>query len=186
MRAAHEAGITVSPVPGPSAVISAVSVAGLPTDRFVFEGFLPSRSAARREALRALRDERRTMIFFESVHRLDASLADCIAAFGAERPAALVRELTKVYEQVCLDTLGGLAERVAGGNIVTRGEFVLLVGGAAGETADVPAGAEDLLVSLLDAGLPVKQAAAIAASTFGAPRNALYTRALALRSAGKD
>lgn len=186
VRAAHEAGVRVSPVPGPSAVISAVSVAGLPTDRFAFEGFLPSRRAARIEALRALRDERRTMVFFESVHRVAATLADCVDVFGADRPAAVGRELTKRFEQVRRDTLGGLAAAMAGGDIPERGEFVLLIGGAVSDERQLPREAEYLLNALLEAGLPVSRAAAIAAATFGASRNAMYARALELKSAAGD
>lgn len=186
VRAAHWAGIRVSPVPGPSAVVSALSVAGLPTDRFVFEGFLPKRQAARLDALRALREEPRTIVFFESVHRVAASLADCMAVFGRERPAALARELTKLHEQVVLDTLAGLAERVGSGAIATRGEFVLLIGGADADAGGHAAAADVLLEALLDAGLPVKRAAAIAATTFGLSRNVLYAKALEIRAAAQD
>src|SRR5690606_30662216 len=107
VRAARAAGVRVSPVPGPSALIAALSVAGLPSDRLAFEGFLPAKASARRERLGALAGEARTLVFYESSHRIAEALADCVEAFGGDRPAVLARELTKLFETV-LD--GSLAE----------------------------------------------------------------------------
>ncbi len=134
VRAAIAAGLTVVAVPGPSAVTAALSVAGLATDRFVFEGFLPRKRIQRRVRLGELADERRTLVFFESVHRLRATLADMVEAFGAEREAVIARELTKLHEQVARGPLAGLAGRL-GDAVPLRGEFVVLVAGAPAGTA---------------------------------------------------
>ena len=132
VRAVREAGGSVSPVPGPCAAIAALSVAGLPSDRFVFEGFLPAKSAARRERMSALAAEARTLIFYESSHRIVESVADAIAVFGAAREAVLARELTKLYETVIAAPLGEIGERIAADANQQRGEFVLLIAGAVG------------------------------------------------------
>jgi len=174
VRAAREAGCEVSPVPGPCAAIAALSVAGLPSDRFVFEGFLPARAAARRERLRALAAEPRTLIFYESSHRIVDSLADVEAAFGAARPAVLARELTKLFETVIAAPLGELQARVAADPNQQRGEFVLLVGGAEGEGADARLAEGRRVFALLRDELPPARAAKLAAAITGAPRKALY------------
>ena len=109
VRAAREAGIQVSPVPGASALVAALSVAGLPSDRFIFEGFLPAKPKARREHLQRLAGEPRTLIFYESSHRIEEALDDVVAAFGADRPAVMARELTKLFETVLDGTLAQLA-----------------------------------------------------------------------------
>ena len=174
VRAARAAGIAVSPVPGACAAIAALSVAGLPPDRFVFEGFLPHKAAARREHLRALRSETRTQIFYESSHRIAAMLADCSAEFGGERHAVVARELTKLFETVLNGTLAELAERVQSDADQQRGEFVVLVAGAM-QDADAARLAEGRRVfDLLRAELPPGRAARLAAEISGAPRNALY------------
>src|SRR5690606_24766414 len=130
VRAARAAGVRVSPVPGPCAAIAALSVAGLASDRFTFEGFLPSKSAARRERLRPLAAEPRTLVFYESSHRIVESLEDLCATFGADRPAVLARELTKLFETVLDGTLSGLLAAVQADANQRKGEFVLLVQGA--------------------------------------------------------
>jgi 16S rRNA (cytidine1402-2'-O)-methyltransferase len=130
VRQASEAGIAVVAVPGPSSVTAGLSVSGLPTDRFTFEGFLPARQAARRKALDALRDEARTMVFFESSHRIAASLDDLRTVLGADREAAVCRELTKQFETVLRGSLDQLCEQVAADSDQRRGEFVLVVAGA--------------------------------------------------------
>ena len=174
VRAARAAGITVSPVPGPSALTAALSVAGLPSDRFVFEGFLPPKSAGRRARLRALRARTETLIFYESSHRIVESLADCAAVLGAERRATLARELTKLFETVLDGTLAELAARVAADPDQQRGEFVLLIAGADGD-ADAERLAEGRRVfALLRSELPPGRAAKLASEITGAARNALY------------
>src|SRR5690242_12028000 len=130
VRAAREAGIAVSPVPGACAAIAALSVAGLPSDRFVFEGFLPAKAAARRAHLQTLMTEMRTLIFYESSHRIVEALEDLVVVFGGERRAVLARELTKLFETVLDGALAELAARVNTDSNQQRGEFVLLVAGA--------------------------------------------------------
>lgn len=170
--AAVAAGIDVVAVPGPSAVTAALSVAGLPTDRFVFEGFLPARAAARRERLAALRGEARTMVFFESSHRIEDSLADIEAILGADREMAVCRELTKQFETVLRGAAGRLRERVATDADQRRGEFVLVVAGAAEGGADWAAALA--LGEELRAHLGASQAARIAARIHGVARRELY------------
>jgi 16S rRNA (cytidine1402-2'-O)-methyltransferase len=183
---AARAGVEIVAVPGPCAAIAALSIAGLPTDRFVFEGFLPAKAAARRDALARLRTESRTLVFYEAPHRLVATLQDLADAFGAERSAAIGRELTKRFECVYRGTLGELAQRSAGDADMSRGELVLVVAGLAAEAADARAErdreAERVLGVLLEE-LPVSQAARIAAQLTGVGRSELYARALA-RSRG--
>src|SRR5688500_2462564 len=132
VRAAIEAGVPVTSVPGPSAVTTALAVSGLPVDRFCFEGFLPRKGGERRSSLAALADERRTMVFFESPHRLADALADAAAAFGDTREAAVCRELTKTYEEIRRGPLAELAEWAAEG---VKGEVTLVVAGASGVPA---------------------------------------------------
>lgn len=179
VRAATEAGIEVTPIAGPCAAIAALSVAGLPTDRFVFEGFLPARPAARRERLAVLAGETRTLVFYESVHRVTEAVADMAAALGAERRSVVARELTKRHESLHRGALAQAARALAGGEIVIKGEFVIVVEGAAPRRADDTAGAERLLRILLGE-LPLKQAVRLAAEVSGEARNALYRRALEL------
>ena len=176
VRAAHENGITVAPVPGPSAVTAALSVSGLPTDRFAFEGFPPAKRAARRKWLQARAADERTLVFFEAVHRIDATLNDMVEAFGADREAYLGRELTKLHEQCVVASLGELRDEVDSGTIASKGEFVVAVSGAVG-TAESSLEVDRLLAELLEL-VPARQAAAIAARITGARRNALYERIL--------
>ncbi|MEO5628178.1 MAG: 16S rRNA (cytidine(1402)-2'-O)-methyltransferase [Thermomonas sp.] len=173
VRAAREAGIAVSPVPGASALVAALSVAGLPSDRFVFEGFLPAKASARRERLSQLAAEPRTLIFFESSHRIEDALGDAALAFGPERHAVIARELTKLFETVLDGPLADLIERVRSDPNQRKGEFVLLVQGA-GEDADAKVIEGKRLYAKLSAHLPPSTAAKLAAEISGAPRKALY------------
>lgn len=174
VRAARAAGFEVSPVPGPCAAIAALSVAGLPSDRFVFEGFLPAKGAARRERLQALAAETRTLIFYESSHRIVESLADLRSVFGDAREAVLARELTKLFETVMAAPLGELAARVEADANQQRGEFVVLVAGASGEDADARLAEGRRVFALLREELPPARAAKLAAAISGAPRKQLY------------
>lgn len=173
VRAARAAGIRCAPVPGACAAIAALSVAGLPSDRFVFEGFLPPKPAARRARLQALVDEPRTLIFYESSHRIAESLADLRDVFGAEREAVLARELTKVFETVLGEPLAALAARVAGDPDQQRGECVILVAGHP-EEADAKLAAGRRAFAILREELPPAKAAKLAAAISGASRKALY------------
>src|SRR5690606_5528554 len=173
VRAAREAGVRVSPVPGASALVAALSVAGLPSDRFVFEGFLPAKSGARRARLAALAGEPRTLLFYESSHRIEDTLADCVDAFGTDRPAVVARELTKLFETVLDGTLSELHARVAADANQRKGEFVLLVQGA-GEDADARIAEGRRVYAKLGEHLPPSTAAKLAAEITGAPRKALY------------
>jgi 16S rRNA (cytidine1402-2'-O)-methyltransferase len=175
VRAAREAGITVSPVPGACAAIAALSAAGLPSDRFVFEGFLPVKSAARRAHLQPLRNETRTLIFYESSHRIVDALDDLVAAFGGERRAVVARELTKLFETVLDGTLADLAARVLADPNQQRGEFVVLVGGAVEDAAAARLGEGRRVFELLRKELPPGRAAKLAAEISGASRKQLYT-----------
>lgn len=175
VRAAREAGVAVSPIPGACAAIAALSAAGLPSDRFVFEGFLPARAAARRERLAQLAAEPRTLVFYESAHRIGESLADFVAAFGGERRAVLARELTKLFETVLDGSLQSLLERVQHDANQRKGEFVVLVEGV-GEDADARLIEGRRLYAKLAEHLPPSQAARLAADISGAPRKALYGR----------
>lgn len=188
VRACAAAEIEVVAIPGPCALIAALSIAGLPTDRFCFEGFLPARQAARRAHLAALALETRTLIFYESPHRIPEALEDCARSFGAERPAAVARELTKLHETLYRGPLAQLASRAAAEPDFVRGEIVLVIAGASAvavaETgADGHGGALDrVLVPLLEE-LPLKQAAHLAARIAGVRDNEAYKRALALKQA---
>lgn len=180
VRAVRQAGVKVVPIPGPSAMITALSVAGLPTDRFVFEGFLSSKPAARRARLKELAQESRTLVFYESPHRILATLVDLRDVLGAEREAVLARELTKTFETLHGDQLGALYEWAVADSNQQRGEFVLVVAGASEVVESTKVDAEHLLQVLLEE-LPVKQAASLAARITGGKRNALYARALELQ-----
>ena len=187
VRAAHQAGIRVVPVPGPSALVAALSVAGIPCQRFAFEGFLPARAGARRAALAALAGEPRTLVFFEAAHRIRDSLADMATAFGAEREAALARELTKLHEEVLHGNLARLGAALAEHPGREKGEFVVIVAGAPAPPPAV-AGDEETVLRALLGHLGTRAAAQVAAELTGRPRKALYRRALALagRGPGQD
>ncbi len=179
VRAARAQGIRVIPVPGACAFIAALSAAGLPTDRFVFEGFLPAKSSARRARLEVLRTETRTLVFYESSHRVVDTLADMAIVFGASRPAVVARELTKTFETIRDGRLGELLAFVSNDANQQKGEFVMLVQGAEDVTEDA-AEAGRVLGILLDE-LPVKQAAALAERITGVKKNELYKLALTLK-----
>ena len=173
VRAARAAGIRCAPVPGPCAAIAGLSVAGLPSDRFVFEGFLPPKAAARRARLQELAGDARTLIFYESSHRVAESLADMRDVFGAAREGVLARELTKLFETVLGEPLGELAARVANDPDQQRGEHVILVAGR-GEETDAREAEGRRIFALLREELPPAKAAKLAAAITGAPRKLLY------------
>jgi 16S rRNA (cytidine1402-2'-O)-methyltransferase len=173
VRAVRAEGLKVVPLPGPCAAIAALSVAGLPSDRFVFEGFLPAKASARRARLQALAGETRTLIFYESGHRIVECLQDMRAAFGDGRDAVLARELTKIYETVIGEPLAALAERVVADTDQQRGECVLLIAGAP-EDADAALAEGMRVFAILREELPASRAAKLAAAITGAARKALY------------
>lgn len=181
VRAAHELGITVSPIPGACALTAALSVAGLPTDRFGFEGFLPAKRAARRQVLESLLRETRTTIFYESVHRVAESLNDMCEILGEERLAFIGRELTKMHEQCVQGTLGQLRAGIDDGSIVSKGEFVIVVTGSDETLPAASMDADRLLIELGDV-LPAKEAARVTATVTGLKKNALYQRLLELKA----
>jgi 16S rRNA (cytidine1402-2'-O)-methyltransferase len=173
VRGARAAGIRCIPVPGACAAIAALSVAGLPSDRFIFEGFLPPKAAARRGRLQELAGDARTVIFYESSHRVAESLADMRDIFGAAREAVLARELTKMFETVLGEPLAELAARVAADPDQQRGECVILVAGR-GEEADAKLAEGQRIFAILRDELPPAKAAKLAAAISGAPRKLLY------------
>lgn len=173
VREVREAGLPVSPVPGACAAIAALSVAGIPSDRFCFEGFLPAKSSGRRERLQNLAREARTLVFYESSHRIEESLADFVAIFGAEREAVIARELTKLFETVLGNTLGSLLEKVQQDENQRKGEFVIIVRGCEDDSGVALAEGQRLYAKLVEHMKP-SQAAKLAAELSGAPRKALY------------
>ena len=180
LRAAHDEGIRVSPIPGPSAAITALSVCGLQVNEFCFTGFLPGKKAARQKLLQTLAGESRTMIFYESVHRIAETTNDLTEVFGGERQIFVGRELSKLHEQCVRTDLQSAQVMLADGRIPLRGEFVLVVEGcskAVGSLVEIST--EDLLQVLTEA-LPGKQAVAIVASLSGQGKNDLYRQMLAL------
>jgi 16S rRNA (cytidine1402-2'-O)-methyltransferase len=172
-------------VPGPSALITALSVEGLPTDRFIFEGFLPAKAEGRRKQLAGLALEPRTLVFYESPHRVQDSLKAMVEVFGSERKAVLARELTKRFETLIADSLGNLLERVAADQNQQRGEIVLAVEGLSREQqqADELPELEKMLIVLLEE-LSVKQSVALAVRLTGVNKNTVYEMALRLNKAG--
>ncbi len=178
VRTCREAGIRVVPLPGPCAAIAALSAAGLPSDRFCYEGFLPAKSKGRRDALKALEQEPRTLIFYESTHRLLDSLDDICAVLGESRYVVLARELTKTWESIHGAPIAELAAWVKEDENRRKGEMVLIVEGFKAQSDDaLPADALRTL-ALLQAELPLKKAAALAAEIHGVKKNALYKYAL--------
>lgn len=179
VRRCREEGIPVAAVPGPSALVSALAVSGLPTDRFAFEGFLPAKSAARRQAFRALRDERRTVLFYEAPHRLGAALRDLAEELGEERGVAVARELTKIHEELFRGSAAAAAAHF-GGEGKVRGEIVLLVAPA---PEGKPAGSvrEALLRLKRESDLPMREIVRLVAKEFGVPGNEVYREALRIK-----
>lgn len=183
VRAAAAAGIEVRAIPGASALTAALSIAGLPTDRFVFEGFLPARAGERRAVLARLAAETRTLVLFEAPHRIAATLSDLAALFGAQRRAVVARELTKLHEAVYRGTLAQLAATATGQPDMSRGEITLLIEGAEAAGTD---GADRALLAralkLLLAEMPPARAAAVAAQIAGVKRSEAYALAQRLRA----
>jgi 16S rRNA (cytidine1402-2'-O)-methyltransferase len=180
VRAAIDAGVPVTSVPGPSAVTTALAVSGLPVDRFCFEGFLPRKGGERRSLLAGLADERRTMVFFESPHRLADSLADAALAFGPSREAAVCRELTKTYEEIRRGPLSELAAWAAEG---VRGEITLVVGGATAAPMDLDPAALAAAVAAEEAtGATRKDAIRAVVVRTGLPKRTVYDAVLAAKS----
>ncbi len=174
VRQCAQAGIPVCAIPGPCAVVTALSISGLPTGRFCFEGFLSTAKKSRREHLESLEEERRTMIFYEAPHKLLATLEDMAAHFGAERQVSLCRELTKLHEEVIRTTLGEAAARYR--ETPPRGEFVLIVAGAAPKNPP-QATEEDAashLARLMAEGMSRKDAVVQTAKDLGLPKNQVY------------
>lgn len=178
VQSAVDGGVRVSALPGPSAVLTALAVSAIPTDRFCFEGFLPRKPGERRTALAALADEPRTMVFFESPRRVGETLADMAAVLGGERRAALARELTKTHEEIRRGTLAELAAGAEGGVL---GEVTLVVAGAPERQADAESAVREVL-DLAGAGMRLKDAAGHVAARTGLARNELYRLALEARA----
>jgi 16S rRNA (cytidine1402-2'-O)-methyltransferase len=179
VAAAVEAGVPVTAVPGPSAVLTALAVSGLPVDRFCFEGFLPRKAGERSRRLAGLAAEPRTMVFFEAPHRLAAAVSAMADAFGADRPAAVCRELTKTYEEVRRGGLGELAAWAAGG---VKGEVTVVVGGAEPVSVAEPGDLVAEVQRLVDGGERLKDATATVAAAHDVSRRELYDAVLAARS----
>jgi len=178
VQEAIAAGVTVIPVPGPSAMVAALSVAGLPTDRFCFEGFLPARQKARLAALHALRLESRTLVLFEAPHRVAELLRDMIEVMGEGRRVTVARELTKQFEQVWRGSLAEAAAMVESGAIPERGEFVIVLEGAPGSGLEVDS---ERLMEILLRELPPATAAGLASEITGIARKRLYEVAVSLK-----
>jgi 16S rRNA (cytidine1402-2'-O)-methyltransferase len=180
IAAARAQGVEVIAIPGPCAAIAAISVAGLPTDRFTFEGFLPAKAAARRAQLEALAAESRTLMFYEAPHRVRETLEDMAAIFGADRRASVSRELTKRFETTYAGSLGELVEIAQRDENMSRGEIVIVVAGATSvQQESVTLDAQQLLRALLQE-LPAAQAAKIASKISGVKRSELYELAVRL------
>ena len=178
VKLCHAAGITVCAIPGPCAVITALSISGQATGRFCFEGFLSTAKKSRREHLESLQKERRTMIFYEAPHKLLNTLEDMGAVFGEDRSISLCRELTKLHEEVVLTTLGGAIAKYT--ENAPKGEFVLVVAGAPEEVPEV-ATAEDAaarVAQLMEAGMSRKDAVKQTAAELNLPKNTVYEAAL--------
>jgi 16S rRNA (cytidine1402-2'-O)-methyltransferase len=185
VQRAIENSIKVVPVPGPSAAITALSVSGLPSDRFCFEGFLPAKTGARQKMLQALTGETRTLIFYEAPHRIVDSLQDMIAVFGPIRLAVIARELTKTFETVLRGSLESLLAQVSADANQQKGEFVVLVQGV-DPSQQVSQTEQDHLLAVLLEAVPVKTAASLASKISGVKKNQLYERALQLKKSHSD
>lgn len=180
VAAARAAGIEVLAVPGPCAAVAALSISGLPSDRYVFEGFLPARATARRERLRALAVEQRTLVLYESSHRIIECLEDVLSVLGGERQVCLARELTKLHEQAVTGNAQQLLEWLAADANRLRGEFVVLLTGRPAAISSAEVDAEQLLRVLLEE-LPPAQAARLAARLTGRKKKDFYAQAMLLK-----
>jgi len=181
VRSAHQHALRVVPVPGPSALICALSAAGLPTDKFVFEGYPPERHTARLRYLEQLRDEKRTIIFYETPHRIAGFIDDAVVVFGIERQATIAREMTKKFESICNLSLGELQNQIHSNKIPQKGEFVVLVQGAPDNVMEYSPELERILGLMLNE-LPLKQAAALTSKITGINKNELYDLGLKLQA----
>ncbi len=177
---AHQLGFKVEPIPGACAAIAALSASGLPTDRFVFEGFLPAKSQARQHKLSSFLNEVRTIVFYESPHRILDSISDMQIVFGSDRKLVIARELTKMFETIFSGTTAEVLAWMQADANQQRGEFVVMVGGVEKTDEQLEMSSADEMLKLLLAELPVKKAAEIAAKLTGKRKNALYQRALEL------
>ena len=187
VRQARQAGFGVIPVPGPAALVAALSVAGLPTDRFAFEGFPPARRAARREAFNRLASESRTLVFYESSHRIGDCVADMDEAFGTDREIFLGRELTKRFETHFFGKLGACRQWLAADAVQRKGEFVLVLAGAPAQSDEAAALDRALaMVAVLREELSLKKAVALGSRLTGVRKNALYEAALAAEQASQE
>jgi 16S rRNA (cytidine1402-2'-O)-methyltransferase len=183
VRAALAEGIRVAALPGPSAAVAAISISGLPTDRFTFEGFLPQKASARRNALEALKRESRTMVLFEAARRLTATLGDMESVFGREREAVVVREITKTFEESVRGTVSELRTHFTA--VEPRGEIVIVVAGASAPSTTGVSSPETHTLTveeLCDAGLSLKDASIVIARLTGTSRREVYQQALARRN----
>lgn len=178
VRRCHEEGIRVIPLPGACAAITAMSAAGLPSDRFCYEGFLPAKTKSRCDTLRSLEEEPRTLIFYESTHRLLDSLQDMITVWGPERYVVLARELTKTWENIKGAPVGELLSWIKEDEVRRKGEMVLIVEGHKVQSDDALPSEALRTLALLQNELPLKKAAALAADIHGVKKNALYKHAL--------
>ena len=174
---AHKAGLKIIPVPGASSVLAALSVSGLPTDRFVFEGFLPSKKTARQNRLRELEKETRTLILFETPHRIAVALADVAEVLGEDREIVIARELTKTHEEVIRGSVGQVLEAASSGALQERGEFVLVLAGNGNKQSAIDDQALKIFDLLLEE-LPLKTSASLAAKITGLKRKDFYNEGL--------
>lgn len=182
VRAARARGVRVCPIPGACAVVAALSAAGLPTDRFAYEGFLPGRRKARDDRLAALRSEPRTLVFYESPHRIGGTLDAIVGQVGSDRELVVARELTKTFETFYQGAAGEVRDQMVADDHGYRGEFVLMLAGQIPSEAPAGPGPDaDQMLRVLLRDLPVKKAARIASELSGVPKNQLYQRALALK-----
>lgn len=182
VRMVRQQGYKVVPIPGPCALVAAICASGLPSDRFTFEGFTPAKSSARIKVLQSLAEEPRTLVFYESPHRIVQTLEDMVSVFGESRQTVMARELTKTYETFLAGTLAEVHRQVVSDSNQQKGEIVLILKGADAEEGVDNVEQQRVLSLLLDE-LPLKQAAALAAKITGGQKNALYQMALDLKKA---
>ncbi len=187
VRGLRELGLSVVSVPGPSSIIAALSIAGLPTDSFVYDGFLPAKSSARQTALKVYQEETRTIVLLESSHRISACIQSIVDVLGAKRYIVLARELTKRFETVISGTAEDVLQRLSNDSDQTRGEFVLMISGVPEQDqGDEIQTTLQAILSTLVAELPVKQAAALAVKLTGARKNEAYTLAQKIKDSLDD